>query len=370
MSVTPRADLAAIPDYNTPGQAPGAIVLNSNEVPQPPPPPVVEAMARAAAEGHRYPEWFSDTLVSRLSADLAVPGERMAVGCGSVSLCRDLIQAVCGPGDEVLFAWRSFDAYSVFTRVAEARARTVPLDAEHRHDLTAMLDAVTPATRVVFLCNPNNPTGTALGEPALREFLRRLPDRILVVLDEAYREFVTDPAVPDGVELAREHGNLAVLRTFSKAYGLAGVRVGYCVAPPAVVSALHKVSVPFAVSRLAQAAALAALDHAEDVRERCAAVVRERERLREHLLRDGYPVPPSQANFLWLPLAHRTSGFTDFCARHGILVRAFPDEGVRVTVGLPQENDAFLNAASRFASESRTGPGPDRPLNGHDLRAT
>ncbi|MFD3325567.1 histidinol-phosphate transaminase [Streptomyces sp. NPDC058701] len=348
MGVAIRADLASVPDYNIPGMAPGAILLNSNEGPLPPPPAVVEAITRAAFEGHRYPQWFSDTLVGRLADDLAVPAERIAVGCGSVGLCRDLIQAFCGPGDEVLFAWRSFDAYPVFARVAGVRARTVPLDAGHRHDLEAMLAAVTPATRVVFVCNPNNPTGTAVRGRELHAFLDRLPARVLVVLDEAYREFVDDPDVPDGIALARHRPNVAVLRTFSKAYGLAGVRIGYCVAAPAVVSAVHKVAVPFAVSRLAQAAALAALDRPEEVRARSAAIVRERRRLESLLSRDGHEVTPSQANFVWLPLGEEAAGFADSCARHGVLVRAFPGDGVRVTVGLPEENDAFLRAADRY----------------------
>ncbi|MFF7296750.1 histidinol-phosphate transaminase [Streptomyces sp. NPDC008265] len=348
MGVAIRADLASVPDYNIPGTAPGAILLNSNEAPLPPPPAVIDAVTRAAVEGHRYPEWFSDTLVARLADSLAVPAGRIAVGCGSVALCRDLVQAFCGPGDEVLLAWRSFDAYPVFARVAGVRARTVPLDAGHRHDLDAMLAAITPATRVVFVCNPNNPTGTAVRDRALRAFLDRVPDRVLVVLDEAYREFVDDPEVPDGIELARDRPNVAVLRTFSKAYGLAGLRVGHCVAAPAVVSALHKVAVPFAVSRIAQAAALAALERPGEVRSRAAAVVRERHRLLSLLARDGHPTIPSQANFVWLPLGRDAAAFADACARHGVLVRAFPGEGVRVTVGLPEENDAFLTAAHHY----------------------
>ncbi|MEW2418261.1 histidinol-phosphate transaminase [Streptomyces sp. NPDC046866] len=357
MAVPIRADLVTVPDLNIPATAPDAVLLNSNEGPLPPPPGVVEAIARAALDGHRYPQWFSDTLVGRLAADLAVPESRIAVGCGSTSLCRDLIQAFCGPGDEVVCAWRSFDAYPVFARVAGVGVRTVPLDAEHRHDLRAMLDAVTPATRVVFVCNPNNPTGTAVRRRELLDFLDRLPERVLVVLDEAYREFVDDPEVPDGLGLVRDRPNVAVVRTFSKAYGLAGVRIGYCVAAPSVVSAVHKVSVPFAVSRLAQAAALAALDRPEEARQRAAAVVRERNRLYARLTRGGHPATPSQANFVWMPLAGRAADFADFCARHGVLVRAFPGDGVRVTVGLPEENDAFLSAAARYRAQAGPAEG-------------
>ncbi|MET3988080.1 histidinol-phosphate transaminase [Streptomyces sp. PvR034] len=352
-----RADLAAVPDYNIPRQTPDAVLLNANEMPLPPSPAVVEAIARAAVEGHRYPQWFSDTLVARLAEGLGVPERWIAVGCGSVSLCQQLIQAYCGPGDDIVCAWRSFDAYPVFARVAGVEVRTVPLDAEHRHDLPAMLEAITPATRLVFVCNPNNPTGTAVRTRELHEFLDRVPDNVLVVLDEAYWEFVTSPDVPDGIALALQRQNVAVLRTFSKAYGLAGIRVGYCVAPPAVVAAAHKVSVPFAVSRIAQAAAIAVLDHPSEVRHRIETVVRERERVHARLTRlplcPGHQVPASHANFLWLPLGDRSTAFADFCARRGVMVRAFPGDGVRITVGLPEENDAFLRAAERCVALAR-----------------
>jgi histidinol-phosphate aminotransferase len=209
-----------------------------------------------------------------------------------------------------------------------------------------MLSAVTDRTRLVFVCNPNNPTGTAVRSKELTRFLDAVPPHVVVVLDEAYREFVTDPDVPDGVALTLRGGNIAVLRTFSKAYGLAGVRVGYCVAPPPLARLLAKVAVPFAVSRLAQAAALAALADAAAVPSRCLPVTRERDRVRAALLAAGYDVTPSQANFLWLPLGPATADFAAHCARHSILVRSFPDEGIRVTLGLPAENDAFLAAAT------------------------
>ncbi|MEU6367478.1 histidinol-phosphate transaminase [Streptomyces sp. NPDC046931] len=355
MGVPTRADLAGIPDYIIPGQPPGAVLLNSNESSLPPLPAVVEAVARAATQGHRYPQWFSEGLVARLTAELEVPESWVAIGCGSVSLCQQLIQAYCAPGDEVLCAWRSFEAYPVFARVAGVHARTVALDSGHRHDLAAMADAVSPATRVVFVCNPNNPTGTAVDARELRDFMERIPDDVLVVLDEAYREFVTDPDVPDGLLLARERENVAVLRTFSKAYGLAGIRAGYCVGSPAVVSAVNKVAVPFAVSRLAQAAAAAALDHTAEVSERCRAVAAEREHLRDRLLSAGLSVPASQANFLWLPLGDRSADFAGFCADRGVLVRCFGNEGVRVTVGVREENDIFVRAVQEYASDTGAG---------------
>ncbi|MFE7275160.1 histidinol-phosphate transaminase [Streptomyces sp. NPDC057623] len=350
MGVPTRADLAGIPDYIIPGRPPGAILLNSNENALPPLPAVVEAVAVAAAGGNRYPQWFSEDLVARLAAELGFPESWVGIGCGSVSLCQQLIQTYCGAGDEVVCAWRSFEAYPVFARVAGVRARTVPLDSGHRHDLAAMADALSPATRVVFVCNPNNPTGTAVGDRELRAFLERVPSDVLVVLDEAYREFVMDPDVPDGLLLAREYENVAVLRTFSKAYGLAGIRVGYCVGSPDVVSAVNKVAVPFAVSALAQAAATAALSHTAEVAERCRAVAAERERVRDRLTAAGLSVPASQANFLWLPLAGRSADFAGFCEEHGVVVRRFGDEGVRVTVGAREDNDVFVRAAEAYAA--------------------
>jgi histidinol-phosphate aminotransferase len=213
-----------------------------------------------------------------------------------------------------------------------------------------MAAAITPATKLVFLCSPNNPTGTAVRRPELERFLDTVPPDVLVVLDEAYREFVTDPAVPDGIELARGRDNVAVLRTFSKAYGLAGLRVGYCVAPPRVAEAVRKVFVPFSVNALAQVAALASLDAHDELMARCRQVVAERERVRSELLASGYEVPDSQANFVWLPLGERTDRFNEHCLEHKVVVRAFLGDGARVTIGTPEENDAFLAAARTFAS--------------------
>ncbi|MEV0153781.1 histidinol-phosphate transaminase [Micromonospora sp. NPDC050686] len=365
MTVPSRADLAALPDYIIPRQAPEAILLNSNELPMAPLPAVAEALSVAARESHRYPQWFSEDLVAALAAHLGLPRSWLAVGCGSVSLCAQLIQAYCGPGDEVLCAWRSFEAYPVLARIAGATPRTVGLDSAHGHDLVAMAEAVTPATRLIFLCNPNNPTGTAFGRQQLDAFLDRVPPDVLVVLDEAYHEFA-GPDVANGVSVLANRENVAVLRTFSKAYGLAGVRVGYCVAPPAVIREVQKVAVPFAVSRLAQHSAYTALQYTDEVAARCAAVVGERERLFRALRRTGFPVPRSHANFLWLPLGAESGRFAEACADRGILVRQFGDEGVRVTVGLTDENEAFLRAAEEFilpvigqaARDPRSGGAP------------
>ncbi len=204
----------------------------------PPAPAVLEAIAAAAAAGNRYPDLAVVSLTDRLAAFHGVAPERIAVGCGSVSLCQQLVNSTCRETtDEVLFAWRSFEAYPIVTQIGGAVVRTVPLDGEFRHDLDAMAAAVGPNTRLVFVCSPNNPTGPVVTDAEMRRFLAAVGPDVLVALDEAYAEFVTDPDAVDGRTLLDEHPNLVVLRTFSKAYRLAGLRVGYALGAPAVIEA-------------------------------------------------------------------------------------------------------------------------------------
>ncbi|MBN6035293.1 histidinol-phosphate transaminase [Amycolatopsis sp. 195334CR] len=348
-SVVPtRAGLESLPKYVPGRSVPGAIKLASNEVPAGPLPSVASAIAASAADINRYPDMGAWALVDRIATRFEVPQERIAVGCGSVALCQQLIQALCEPGDEVMFAWRSFEAYPILTQIVGATALPLPLDAGHTHDLDAMLAAITPKTRLVFVCNPNNPTGTAVRRPELERFLDAVPPHVLVVLDEAYREFVTDREVPDGLELAAGRGNVAVLRTFSKAYGLAGLRVGYAVAPEHITAALRQVYIPFSVNSLAQTAAIASLDAEEELLARCAKIVAERSRVRDALLEAGYQVPETQANFVWLPLGEKTVDFAEHALANKVIVRPFAGDGARVTIGHPDENEAFLAAARSF----------------------
>ncbi|WP_197319382.1 histidinol-phosphate transaminase [Saccharomonospora sp. NB11] len=343
-----RADLAALPAYVPGRTVPGAVKLASNEVPEGPLPSVADAIARASHEINRYPDLGAWTLVDRLAKEYDVSTSQVAVGCGSVSLCQQFVQALCAPGEEVLFAWRSFEAYPIVTQVANATPVRVPLTPSHTHDLDAMLAAITPKTRLIFVCNPNNPTGTAVRREELTRFLDSVPSDVVVVLDEAYREFVTDPDVPDGLEFARTRRNVAVLRTFSKAYGLAGLRVGYAIAAEEVIEALRKVYVAFSVNALAQTAALASLDAKDELLARCTGIVRERTRVRDALLDAGYEVPETSANFVWLPLGDRTVAFAEHALEHKVVVRPFAGDGVRVTIGTPEENDVFLEAARTF----------------------
>jgi histidinol-phosphate aminotransferase len=358
--VRPRPAVEALPAYK-PGRNPAdlareigvdrAVKLASNEVAFPPLPAVVRALAAAAGETNRYPDNGALLLTEELAKRYDVDPGQVVAGCGAVMLCQQLAQAFNDPGTSVAFAWRSFEMYPLLGQVAGARSIPVPLvpgrpaGPADTHDLEGLAAAVDDTTRLVFVCNPNNPTGTAVRRPELERFLDAVPPDTLVVLDEAYREFVTDPDVPDGLELMRGRPNVAVLRTFSKAWGLAGLRVGYLVAEdPAVADAVRKTHVPFSVSMLAQAAAVAALASEDEVRLRCAAVTAERERLTAGLRERGVAVSDSQANFVWLPLGDRAAEVATALEARAVITRPFAGDGIRVTVGTPEEDDVFLAA--------------------------
>ncbi len=344
-----RPELAQLPGYKAGVRAPeGAFKLSSNENPYPPLPSVVEAVARAAGEVNRYPDFSSARLVGAIAERFGVPAEHVVVGTGSVGVAQQLVQSVAGAGDEVVFAWRSFEAYPLISRIDGAVPVAVPLDRGDRHDLSAMAAALTGRTRLVFVCNPNNPTGTAVHRDELETFLAAVPDDVLVVLDEAYREFVRDPDVPDGIELYRDRPNVCVLRTFSKAYGLAGLRVGFAIAHPSVAGAARMTAVPFGVSSIAQEAALASLAAEPELLERVAVLVAERTRVQAELREQGWVVPDSQANFVWLRLGERTPEFAAACAQAGVVVRPFGTEGARVTIAEPAASEAFLSVAAKF----------------------
>ncbi|MFZ2510947.1 MAG: histidinol-phosphate transaminase [Gordonia sp. (in: high G+C Gram-positive bacteria)] len=349
MTLRIRPDLDSLPAY-VPGKTfPGALKLASNEVTEPPLPAVAEAIAAAAAGINRYPDNGAVALTEALAKHVGVTPEEIQTAGGSVTLCQNLITITSGPGDEVLFGWRSFETYPLATRIAGATPVQVPLTGDAVYDLAAMADAITDRTRLIFLCNPNNPTGTVVAAEALRAFLERVPSDLLVVLDEAYIEYarLDEAHAYDAIELRKEFGNLVVLRTFSKAYGLAGLRVGYAVAAPEVVVALGKVHIPFSVNSLAQAAAIAAIGARDQLLTRTDAVAAERARVTAALRDAGYRIADSQANFVWLELGAEALPFAAAAAEAGLIVRPFAGEGVRVTVTVPDENDVFL----RFALE-------------------
>ncbi|MGW2930973.1 histidinol-phosphate transaminase [Streptomyces sp. NPDC001156] len=355
MSPKLRAELEGIPTYK-PGKpaaadGPVAYKLSSNENPYPPLPGVMEAVTAAAHSFNRYPDMACSGLMAELSERFGVPQTHLATGTGSVGVAQQLLQATSGPGDEVIYAWRSFEAYPIITQISGATSIQVPLTPGDVHDLDAMADAITDRTRLIFVCNPNNPTGTVVRRDELERFLDRVPDDVLVVLDEAYREFIRDIQVPDGVELYRKRPNVCVLRTFSKAYGLAGLRVGFAIAQEPVAAALRKTAVPFGVSQLAQEAAIASLRMEDELLGRVGSLVCERSRVVEALRAQGWTVPETQANFLWLRLGERTTAFAAACEQAGVVVRPFAGEGVRVTIGEEEANDIFLKVAEGFLRE-------------------
>jgi histidinol-phosphate aminotransferase len=321
--------------------------LSSNESPFGPLPSVAQVIAHAALDVNRYPDNGAAALTEAIAQRFAVPPGHIAVGCGSVGVTQQLLETVGEPDAEVLYAWRSFEAYPTLVGLSSAVPVTVPLRAE-THDLPAIADAITGRTRLIFVCNPNNPTGTVVHADELTEFLDRVPQDTLVVLDEAYAEYVRDPQVPDGMAVYRDRPNVAVLRTFSKAYGLAGLRVGFLVAHSPVAAAVRKTVLPFTVNALAQVAAIASLAAEPELLERVDAVVKERVRVRDELLAQDWSVPPTEANFVWLRLGEDTQDFTAACAQAGVAIRPFGAEGARISIGDHDANDAFLAVARSY----------------------
>src|SRR5690348_14970852 len=303
----PREGVAAIPAY-VPGRPPTprddviTYKLSSNENPFPPLPGVLETAARACAVMNRYPDMGAVELRTTLAEKFGVSIDQVAVGTGSVAILYHLLQAFCDPGDEVVHAWRSFEAYPIAVSVAGATGVEVPLTADGRHDLTAMAAAIGERTRVVLLCTPNNPTGPALTRAEVETFLAAVPGNVLVVIDEAYLEFVRIDDPVDGVELATGRSNVVVMRTFAKAYGLAGLRVGYLVGPEPIAAAVRACSLPFGVSSLAQAAAVASLAAEDELFERVQRIVDERDRVVRGLRETGWTLPDAQGNFVWFEL--------------------------------------------------------------------
>jgi len=318
--------------------------LALNESPYPPLHSVREAMQRAVAQAHRYPQFHPDDLTERIAAWCRVTPDRVAVGSGSVGVALQLLQAVVQPGDTVAYAWRSFDAYPLLIAMVGAQPVPVPLSPDGHQDLGALLAALDHRTRVVVLCNPHNPTGTLVTADALSAFLRQVPRHVTVLLDEAYVEFARDTDLPDTPALLGAHPNLLVLRTFSKAYGLAALRVGYGLGACDLVERIRRQQLPFGINAVATAAVKASLRADSELRLRVDTVVAERERLRHELVELGWHVRPGHANSVWLaapdPIDEGAAALTDA----GVQVRHYPGEGLRLTVGSRNANDTVLTA--------------------------
>ncbi|MDR2565172.1 MAG: histidinol-phosphate transaminase [Bifidobacteriaceae bacterium] len=345
-----RPAVAALPAYQPGARPSGRLVykLSSNESPYPPLPGVIAAVADSAVDLNRYPTMLADELVGAVARFHDLEPGQVAVGAGSVSVLAHILAAVAGESDRVAYPWRSFEAYPILTGVTGAQSVQVPLGAGGRLDLTALAKAVDESTRAVLVCSPNNPTGPAVRQDEFDAFMASVPDSLLVVLDEAYVEFVTDPEAVDGIGGLAKHPNLVVLRTFSKAYGLAGLRVGYALGRPRVIEAIRAVTTPFSVSAMAELAAITSLQLQDEMRRRVAEVVARRAFMYEGLVAQGWDLPEPQGNFVWLDLGVDSAPFADACRRAGVLVRPFPDQGVRVSVGEQEGAERFLEVASTW----------------------
>lgn len=336
--------------------------LSSNENPLGPVPEVARVLAEFDAV-HRYPDPLSTALRTALAGQLGVDAEDIVTGAGSLGALNQIIKTFAGVNadgvqDEVIYAWRSFEAYPILVGIMGARSVQVPNLPNGAHDLDAMATAVTDRTRLILVCTPNNPTGPAVTESQIRSFLAKVPATVPVVIDEAYFEFCAASSIPEGEEpplngldIYRDYPNVIILRTFSKAQGLAGLRVGYSISHPQITRHLRVAATPFGVSALAERAAVASIEHQEAVMVRVRHIVAERERVTARLRELGYEFPGTYANFVWLPLGERTGDFVDLMNRNALSVRAFGSEGVRVSIGEVEANDRFLSLCELFAQE-------------------
>jgi histidinol-phosphate aminotransferase len=356
--VTLRPEIAALAPYRQGRPAAAdAFKLSSNESPFLPLPSVLEAIA--GAHINRYPDGAATALRVRLAERAGVTVDEVHVGAGSVSILHQLVQAAAGAGDEVLYAWRSFEAYPGVVTVAGANSVTVPNLPDGRHDLHAMAAALTDRTRVVIVCTPNNPTSTIVTGREFEAFMSKVPETVLVVLDEAYREFVTDPHAVDGLPLLERYPNLVVLRTFSKAYGLAGLRVGYAVGPSYVLEAARATMIALSVTEPAQRAALAVLDPSAEAQllTQVAELVKRRTIVRDGLVAQGWRLPEPQGNFVWLATGEATAAAAEVLEAHGIVARVFAPDGIRISIGEAESVDKVLEAAAEVVATLREDVG-------------
>lgn len=345
-----RDQIADLPAYVPGARGDGTMrdKLSSNENPFPPLPRVLAAVADAAADLNRYPDMYASELAEALARVHDVEPDQVVIGNGSVALVEIILKAICEPGDEVVYPWRSFEAYPITIAVAGATGTPIPLTEQGRHDIPAMIAALTDRTKAIVLCSPNNPTGPALTEAELQRVLDEVPPHVLVLLDEAYVEFIRASDAADGMRVVADSPNLVVLRTFSKAYGLAGLRVGYAVGRSKLMAGIRAASTPFGVNGLAQAAALESLRARDELLGHVSEIVQERDRVVQLLTDQGWQIPDAQGNFVWFDVGAHAGALADAFAQGGILVRPFAGDGVRVTIGDRASNDVVIEVAGAF----------------------
>jgi len=332
-----------------------AFKLSSNENPFEPIPAVLEAIA--ASSVNRYPDGSAMALRIALAEHYSLTPEQVHIGAGSASILSQLITAAAGAGDEVVYPWRSFEAYPSFVAIAGATSVQVPNTDDHAHDLDAIAAAVTERTRVVIVCSPNNPTGTVVTTAQFTELMAKIPESVLVLLDEAYIEFVTDESAVRGPQQLAAYPNLVVLRTFSKAYGLAGLRVGYALGPEYVLDAARATTIPLSVIEPAQRAAIVSIEHQKELLERVAALSVLRDTIWAALVEQGWDVPRPHGNFVWLPTGELTAWAAEVFSDNGIVVRALGSDGVRVSIGEHESVEKLLKAAEEVVRKLRTATG-------------
>jgi len=330
-----------------------AFKLSSNENPYPPLPSVLKAIAESSI--NRYPEGSAAALRERLGARFGVSAEQVQVGAGSSSLLTQFILAAASPGDEIVYSWRSFEAYPLLVGISGATSVQVPNTPDERHDLDAMAAAVGDRTRLVIVCSPNNPTSTIVTRGEFTAFMAKIPQDVLVLLDEAYFEFVDEPDAVNGAELLGSYPNLIVLRTFSKAYGLAGLRVGYAVGAEYVMDAARTVAIPLSVTELAQRAAISSLDHEDELLARVTELNQLRGKIYDGLIAQGWATPRPQGNFVWLPTGDQSAEAAAIFEAHGIVVRQL-GEGLRISVGEAESVEKLLTASAEVVRSRQAAP--------------
>lgn len=346
-----RSAVDAVPNYK-PGKQPSTIPglepykLSSNEHYLTPLSAVTEAMAQPVNPAG-YPDPAATVLVSELSQYLQVPADHVLVGAGASELLSALAHVTLETGDEVIYPWPSFELYPQATALNAAIQRPIGLTETFEHDLPAMAAAITDRTRLVLLCSPNNPTGPTISAEDFDAFMAQVPSDVLVALDEAYWEFATDPVAVKGLEALAKYDNLVLIRTFSKAHGLAGLRVGYAVAQPAIIAGLSKALIPFGVTHPSQQAARASLANIDQVMQRAQTIATARDAFADALRAQGWDVPQAQANFVWLPLGDLSTAFEDACVAQSLAVRNL-GSGVRISIGPAEAMQRVLEVAGAF----------------------
>lgn len=359
MTYKHRSVIDTIPSYKQGRPAPKldgirAYKVSSNENPFEPLDSVKQAISKTALNViNRYPNMRGIDVVERIAKLYSVTPDEVVLGCGSTEVITQLVNLVAGPGDEVVYPWRSFEAYPIIVSGSGATSVKVPNLADGSHNIDGIINAVNEHTKLVILNNPNNPTSNALSDADARRVLEVVPKDVLVLMDEAYVQFNTSKGTADGIKLYKEYPNVVVAQTFSKAYGLAGLRIGYAVANAEVVEGMRKVAVPFGVSQIAQVAALASLeeDATCEMHKRVDAIVGERERVVKSLREQGWNIADPYANFFWMPFGADTERANEYFVQSGLSVRAFPGDGIRISLGEVEANDRVIKVCQKLKND-------------------